>query len=309
MRDKIYNIMEGNSELWISKLISWIVITAIVVACAAFVLESIPEYGLKYKGEFALLELIIVILFTIEYTIRFFTVRGKLSFMVHPLNIIDLLAILPFYLGLLLPLQADLRIVRIVRLIRVFRIFKLAKYSQSFQITILALKDASFALAALALLMSIVLVICSTGVYFAEHESEIPCMQASCGGKWTLGVDDAANAKCPKCQTAMQLPPAATHFRSIASTFWWCIVTMTTVGYGDVVPQTPLGRVIAGITMILGILCIALPTGVIATTFSTRYEQAKKDKQAAEKTADTAAQAKEEHLITCPHCGKKFDHA
>jgi voltage-gated potassium channel len=306
MRDKIFNIMEGNSELWISRLISIVVVTAIIVACVAFILETIPEYNYKYKNTFACIELVVVIIFTIEYTIRWITVRGKLSFMLHPLNIIDLLAILPFYLGLLLPLNADLRIMRIVRLVRVFRIFKLAKYSKSFQLTVLALKDAGFALGALIFLMVLVLILSSTCMYFAEHEGEIACSQANCGGKWLVGVHDAGSPQCPKCHAALQLPPACTHFRSVASTFWWCIVTMTTVGYGDVVPQTAIGKLIAAITMILGILCIALPTGVIATTFSVRYEEMKKQKKA-EIVTDTASHKEsQEHLLICPHCGQKF---
>lgn len=299
MRDRIFAIMEGDSDLWISRVISYIVMTAIIVSTVAFVLETVPEYNHKYRQLFWWLEVVIVAIFSVEYAIRWITVRGKLPFMVKPLNIVDLLAVLPFYLDLLLPLSGlDLRIVRVIRLIRVFRIFKLAKYSKSFTVTALAFKDGSFAMVALILLMSIVLIVSSTCMYFAEHISEVPCSRENCQGKWTTHDGSFDNPQCPECRAAVQLPVAATHFRSILSTFWWCIVTMTTVGYGDVVPQTALGKLIAAFTMICGILCIALPTGVVATTFSNRYQEMMK--------AETAETGAETESLVCPHCGQKL---
>lgn len=92
----------------------------------------------------------------------------------------------------------------------------------------------------------------------------------------------------------------AKHFRSIVSTFWWCIATMTTVGYGDVVPQTALGKIIAGLTMIVGILAIALPTGIMATAFSARLEESRKN-TLAKKVHNSPS-----HGMTCPHCQHKF---
>ena len=143
MRDKIYDIVEGNSPLFISKLISWVILVAILGSSIAFVLESVPEYDQKYKKQFGQFEIFVVILFSIEYVTRFVLVRKRMNFVVQPLNIIDLLAILPFYVQLFIPVGVDLRIIRLIRIVRIFRLFKLAKYSDSFMITAKSLKASS----------------------------------------------------------------------------------------------------------------------------------------------------------------------
>lgn len=290
MRDRLFNIIEGNSDLLISKIISWVILLAILISSVAFVLESDPDLLAKHEKTFHLIDTIVVIIFTIEYVSRLVLVRKRLQFFVQPLNIIDLLAILPFYITLFWPTHLDLRIVRLIRLIRIFRLFKLAKYSESFALTARALKDSSAALFALIILMMLVLVMNSSFMYFAEHEAHISrCSKALCSGQWIEGQHSPEELYCPVCRTPLELPTGnanvAKNFRSISKTFWWCMVTMTTVGYGDVVPQTTLGAFIASITMILGILCIALPTGVVATNFASLYQESVEKKK--QRTAPT----------------------
>jgi voltage-gated potassium channel len=328
--DEIYLIMEGNSTLWISKIISWIVLAAILISSVAFVLESDPDLH-SYHSTFHQIELWIVVIFSLEYGIRWLTVRDRLKFMRQPLNVVDLLAILPFYITLFLPFHLDLRILRLIRLIRVFRLFKLAKYSESFSITLKTLGDSASALFALLILILISLVLFSSFMYFAEHESYISfCTQKHCKGKWVDGEHSREHLVCPECQHPLEAPygtaDSAKNFRSISKTFWWCIVTMTTVGYGDVVPQTPLGRILAGITMIMGILCIALPTGVIATNFSQNVENAKKKRQAKKSLKDPHSSEPsdssgsnspenselespnhEKQHVSCPQCQHSFE--
>lgn len=311
MRDRIFNIVDGQDDSFLSRFISWIIVLTILVSSIAFVLESVSELYAQYRHEFYVLEIVVVIIFTLEYLIRFITVRRRLAFMVKPLNIVDILAILPFYMELLLSGFIDLRILRIIRLVRVFRLFKMAKYSDSLALTLEALRDTGAALITLAILMSIVLVMSSSVMYFAEHDAHISyCGQRSsdgtfCQGKWIEGTHAVDRPECPVCHHALTLPTGnaqvAKNFRSILSTFWWCIVTMTTVGYGDVVPQTVLGKIVAGLTMLGGILCIALPTGVMATAFMNRFDEARKKKQAAHVPPPPAPEE-----ITCPHCRQKF---
>ena len=314
MRDKIFDIMEGNSDSLISKLIGWVVILAILVSSVGFVLESVEELRVQHEKLFELLDLIVVAIFTLEYAIRLITVRKRLEFVGQPLNIIDILAIAPFYLELLLGNFLDLRILRLIRLIRIFRLFKMARYSESMAITAAAFRATGAALISLTILMGILLIISSSLMYFAEHDAHVShCLKPNsdgtlCLGKWVEGTHSPDKAECPLCHKQLELPTGtaqvAKNFRSIVTSFWWCIVTMTTVGYGDVVPQTALGKILAGFTMLAGILCIALPTGVIATAFNNQFEEARKKKLQLSQ-AEPAAPACE---ITCPHCQQKFKH-
>lgn len=310
MRDKIFDIIEGNSESLISRLVTGAVFLTILVSCVGFVLESIPELHEQYHREFYILDVVVVMIFTLEYAIRFITARKKWEHIWQPFNIIDILSILPFYLDLLLSSVVSLRILRLIRLVRIFRIFKLAKYSESLTVTTNAFRDARPALASLVVLMGMVLVLFSSAMHYAEHDAHISyCHHKNtngtiCHGRWVEGTNSPDKPACPVCQTKIALPVGeaamANHFRSIVSTFWWCIATMTTVGYGDVVPQTALGKIIAGLTMIVGILAIALPTGIMATAFSARLEESRKN------TLEKKAHNNLNHGMTCPHCQHKF---
>ena len=310
MRDKIFDIIEGNSESLVSKIITRAVFLTILVSCVAFVLESIPELHEQYHHEFYILDVVVVMIFTLEYAIRFITVRKKWQHIWQPFNIIDLLAILPFYVDLLLSGVVSLRILRLVRLVRVFRMFKLAKYSESLTVTINAFRDARPALVSLVVLMGMVLVLFSSAMYYTEHDAHISyCYRKNingtiCNGRWVEGINSPAKPECPVCHATIALPVGkaamAKNFRSIVSTFWWCTATMTTVGYGDVIPQTALGKIIAGLTMIIGILSIALPTGIMATAFSARFEESRKN------TSEKNAHNNPNHGMTCPHCQHKF---
>lgn len=307
MRDKIYAILEGESECWISKIVAIIILTAILVSSVAFVFETLPQ-AKAYQTELRILEIIVVIIFTIEYLLRLITSRERLSFLFTPLNVIDFLSILPFYLELFLISMLNLRILRVIRLIRIFRLFKLSRYSESLAITLKALHQSASSFAILLVLMAILMILFSSFVYFAEHDAHIAyCHHQNkngtyCAGMWIDGhdnvktsecptchqmqavvQDDSQEIKCPVCGNLLERPTGrasiAQNFASIPHTFWWCIVTMTTVGYGDVVPQTVIGKIVAGLTMIFGILCIALPTGVMATTFLNVLEEERKKKQ------------------------------
>lgn len=289
MRDKIYAILEGESDCLLAKIISVIILTAILVSSVAVVVETMPQ-AKKYQEELKILEIVVVIIFSVEYFLRFITSRQRFSFIFKPLNMIDILSILPFYLELFLMNIINLRILRVIRLIRVFRLFKLSRYSESLMMTMKALQQAASSFAILLVLMAIVMVLCSSFVYFAEYDAHITyCSHIGsdgkpCEGQWIEGRDDPNKPECPVCHQALELPSGkasvAQNFTSIPHTFWWCIVTMTTVGYGDVVPQTVWGKLLAGLTMIFGILCIALPTGVMATNFLNVLEEEKKKKLA-----------------------------
>lgn len=233
--------------------------TLIALNVVAVVLASVQSVALRHQRLFAAFEVFSVAVFTLEYLVRLWSctadpryahpIWGRLRYIVSPMALVDLAAVLPFYLAFL---QVDLRLVRALRLFRLARVAKLGHYAKPAAIIlrVLAEKRREMVLT-LGLLMTLAL-IGATLMYYVE------------GG-----------AQPDK-------------FPDIPSALWWAVITITTIGYGDVYPVTPLGKVIGACFAILGILMIALPTGVFGAAF---VEELNKQKAAA------AAARK------CPHCG------
>ena len=175
--------------------------------------SSIPEIGQAYRAWFQGFEAFSIAVFTVEYVLRVWSaieqtyprykhpLWGRLRYAASPMAVIDLLAVLPFYLSFLLPI--DLRVLRVLRLVRMF---KLTRYSPAMNLLLAALREEVQAIAAALFVLLLLLVLASSLAYLAEHEAQ----------------------------------PAA--FGTIPQAMWWAIVTLTTVGYGDVVPVTPLGK-------------------------------------------------------------------
>lgn len=218
----------------------------------AVVLESVPSIGEHYGTAFALFELVSIVVFTVEYVARLWSsveldnpkykhaLWGRLRYAASPLAIIDLLAILPFYLSFLLPV--DLRILRVLRLVRMF---KLTRYSAAMNLLLTALRQEISAIGAALFVLMLLMVIASSLAYLAEHEAQ----------------------------------PQA--FGTIPHAMWWAIVTLTTVGYGDVVPITPWGKVVGGLIGVIGIGMVALPAGLLASGFSEQLHQRRREFEAA----------------------------
>jgi voltage-gated potassium channel len=259
LKARIYGILEPGDED--SKYFDPFIMGLIILNVVAVVLETVDWIYALFGPVFYAFDLFSIAVFSVEYLLRLWSctenqmyrdpVSGRLRFMVTPMALVDLLAVLPFYLP---SVQSDLRIMRAMRLFRLFRVLKLARYSESLQtfIDVLRLKKEELVLMFFAIL--ILLVISSTLVYEAEHEAQ---------------------------------PDA---FASIPAAMWWGIVTLATVGYGDVYPETELGKLIGSIVVILGIGLFALPTGVLASGFT-----------------EVLARKKEKHKmkeLRCPHCGR-----
>ena len=224
----------------------------------AVVLGSVQTVSERYGWLLEAFEVFSITAFAVEYLGRIWSctedhrfsspVVGRLRFASRPMSIIDLLAILPFYLPFL---YLDLRVARALRLFRLVRVFKLGRYSRAFAMlgSVVTSKKEELVVSILALF--ILMVISATLMFFAEHEAQ----------------------------------PEA--FSSIPATLWWAVVTLTTVGYGDIYPVTVIGKVIAGVFAILGVGMVALPAGIISSGF---FDQIKKSKQS-----------------VCPHCGEPLD--
>lgn len=212
----------------------------IAVNVAAVVLETVPSLRAAFGVWFDVLEHTSVAVFTVEYLARIWTattdarfvgaIRGRIRYVLTPLALIDLLAILPTYaagLGLV-----DLRYMRAVRLVRMLRVFKIARYSDALRTFANVFRKRKPELALITLFLSLLLVVASAAMYQAE------------------------NAAQPEL------------FSSVPATMWWTVTTLTTVGYGDMYPVTPLGRVLGAGIALLGIGFFALPAGILAAAFA-----------------------------------------
>jgi len=207
------------------KLFDVILLWAIVISVTVVMLESVTEIVSKYGKILKYAEYFFTILFTIEYIVRIIAVKRSSKYIFSFYGIIDLLSILPLFVELLLPGLASIRVVRILRLLRIFRVLKLVGFIQEASI----LKDALWgAHRKISIFLGAVLLL------------------VTLLGTMVYMVEDAANG-----------------FTSIPTSIYWAIVTVTTVGYGDIAPATVLGQTLASIIMLIGYAIIAVPTGII----------------------------------------------
>jgi len=214
------------------------ILSLIALNVLALVAETVESIHSQAPAFFAWFETVSVIIFTVEYLVRLwsctastayaFPVRGRLRFAVTPLAVVDLLAVLPFYLPFM---GIDLRFIRAVRLFRLFRLAKLGRYSTALRTLGRVAVAKRPELVITVFILGLLLLLASAGMYFIEHDAQ----------------------------------PEA--FSSIPATMWWAVATLTTVGYGDVYPVTALGKALAAAIAILGIGMFALPTGILGAAF------------------------------------------
>jgi len=261
IRKKIYQILKVSTK---KGNLSWyfdiFIISLIILNVTAVVVQSVSWINEKYQTFFYYFEIVSVIIFTIEYLLRIWSIvedpkfkkafSGRIRFMFTPLALVDLLAVMPFYLPFV---GIDLRFLRILRLFRLFRLFKIARYLKALKLIGKVLKDKKEELIISVVSILILLLVASTIMYYIENRTQ----------------------------------PES--FSSIPDAMWWGVSTITTVGYGDVYPITPWGKLLGGIIAILGIGLFALPTGILASGFSGNFAQHKKGSP------------------ECPHCGKQIE--
>lgn len=240
LRRRVYEIVEpAYSERRASEIFNAVIVGLILINIAAIILETVPDLKARYHSLFSFVEITTVAAFTVEYVLRLWTAvelpylkrmpawKARLSYAVSPALLIDLMAILPFYLQQIIPHNLG-----VLRMLRLLRFLKLTRYSPAIHTLVRVLKNERKALIGAALLLTMALLFSSTLMYHAER----------------LAQPDK--------------------FGSIPQAMWWSITTLTTVGYGDATPVTVLGRLLGGVTMILGLCILALPVAIISTGFA-----------------------------------------
>jgi len=240
LRRRLYEIMElGHGEDRTSRQFDTALVILIVLNIAAFVAESVPSLHAAYAREFAAFEYASVAVFSLEYLTRLWVSvevpylrrlspwQARWRFAKSPAQVIDLLAVLPFYLGQFFAI--DLRMLRALRLLR---LLKLSRYSPAMHTLIRVISNERRALSGALLLLSAAVLFASTGMHYLESDAQ------------------------PE------------KFGSIPDAAWWAVATLTTVGYGDVTPVTPIGKLFGGVVMVVGLCILALPVAIISTGFA-----------------------------------------
>jgi len=250
LRNRTHIIIEG-TDTRLGKLFDIVLLIAILASVAVVMLDSVLYMRLQYGTLFFYAEWFFTILFTIEYVLRLFSAPNRLRYAFSFFGIVDLLSVLPSYLSLMFVGVQYLLVIRVLRILRVFRVLKLKAYMQQAGFLASALKTSQQKITVFFLSLVLLVTIFGSIIYVVE------------------GPENG--------------------FTSIPLSIYWAVVTMTTVGYGDMSPKTPVGQAIATMVMITGYSIIAVPTGIF--------------------TSELARNMRPQlNPVTCPNCGK-FGHA
>ncbi len=302
LKHRVYQIVEvARKGDHASKLFDNTIIALILITVGLTVLETVESLQISWGWAFITIEAVASAIFIIEYGLRVWSctssdeytgIRGRLRFMLTPMMIIDLIALVP---SVLLFAQTEVAALRAIRLLRLVRLARLTRYSRALRLVGGVLRAKSEELATTLAILLVLLLVAASLMYYAEHEAQ----------------------------------PEA--FSSIPASMWWGVATLTTVGYGDVYPVTPLGRLLAAVMAILGIGLFALPAGLMGSGFMEAMEKLRKEDEqrdaaagVARPAASNAAPSSETPPAAtsadgqptgpaepspCPHCGRPMgDH-
>ncbi|MEZ4334808.1 MAG: ion transporter [Myxococcota bacterium] len=237
LRHGAYHVIFESEPGW-GRVFDVVLIAAILASVLAVMLESVAGIRHEHAGLLVACEWIFTLLFSVEYVARLWCLRAPRVYVLSFFGVVDLLSVLPAYLSLLLPGGQFLTVVRILRVVRVFRVLKLARYMSEANVLLSALRASRYKISVFVVTVVSIVVVVGSMMYVIE------------------GPENG--------------------FTSIPSGIYWAIVTLTTVGFGDITPRTPLGQALASVVMILGYGIIAVPTGIITAelTASARAQEA-----------------------------------
>ena len=265
IKNRVFKMMQTDtvddmaSKIFDIFIISLIILNTVTVIADTFSLPETFQHVSRY------IELFSVTIFTIEYILRVWTsdilypernpVIARIRYIFSFMALVDLFAILPFYLPMLI--KIDLRALRLLRIMRLMRIFKVSRYTSALSVVITVLKNKSSQLVSSTFVVMLLLLVSSIIMYSVEN------------------------------------PAQPDVFTNAFSGLWWAVSTLTTVGYGDIVPITAFGKILSGVIALLGVGLVAVPTGIISAGFMEQMN------------GDTESGDDPKHY--CPYCGKKLD--
>ena len=223
----IKHIIDG-SDTMVGRVFDYTIQILIIISLITFSIETLPDLAPSTRRVLRTIEVIVVMIFTAEYLLRVYYAENRLKFVTSFFGIVDLLAILPFYLvsGM------DLRSIRVFRLLRLFRLFKLARYSHAAQRFHKALIIAKEEIVLFLFVTVLLIYLSAVGIYFFEN------------------------------------PVQPESFKSIFHSLWWAVVTLTTVGYGDAYPITMGGRIFTFFILLIGLGIVSVPAGLVSSALS-----------------------------------------
>ena len=261
-REKLHEVI-FEADTPEGKAFDVVLIVAITMSVIAVMLDSVAAFQHQYGFWLDLAEWSFTVIFTVEYSLRLMSVRRPLRYATSFLGIVDLISILPSYISLLYTGAETLLVIRVLRVLRIFRVFKLAEYLGEADALMQAMRSSRKKIAVFLYTVFIFVVIFGSIMYLVEGEES--------------------------------------GFTSIPRSVYWAIITLTTVGYGDIVPQTNFGQMIASAVMIMGYAIIAVPTGIYSTELLKAYRE----------TTNTACincgeEGHDEDADFCKFCGDKL---
>ncbi|HET9746092.1 MAG TPA: ion transporter [Chitinophagaceae bacterium] len=256
-------IFESNTSA--GKTFDVCLLICILASICVVMLDSVASLHSRYGELFFVLEWVFTILFTIEYILRIIAVKKPLLYIFGFLGLVDLLAIIPMYLSIFLAGAQSLLVLRALRLLRIFRIFKLTHFLSEMSFLGAALRSSAKKISIFMLVVIAIVVILGSIMYLVEPEEN--------------------------------------GFTSIPESIYWAIVTITTVGYGDIAPVTPTGKFIASVIMLIGYGIIAVPTGIITTEIALMSRTKTK---AHEACPACGREGHDDNAVFCKFCGEKL---
>lgn len=231
---KLFRII-FKSDTKLGKLFDIFLLILIVLSTFIVMMESVRIFDAKLHNVFVIVEIVITAVFTVEYILRVMTIKNKKDYIFSFFGIIDFLAILPFYLSLFIPITKYFLIIRMLRMLRIFRILNLMDFMNDGYFIVRALKNSSRKIYIFLLFLMIFSVIVGSMMFMVEGHRE--------------------------------------GFESIPQSVYWAVVTVTTVGYGDVSPGTPLGKFLSVLLMLAGYSIIAVPTGIVTAEMRNKRQE------------------------------------
>ncbi|TNE55985.1 MAG: ion transporter [Bacteroidetes bacterium] len=263
LKERLYHVVFG-TDTPAGRSFDVVLLWMIVISVLAVMLESVSHLREEYQFTFFVVEWVLTVLFTIEFFLRIWISPRPLKYLFSFWGVIDLLSILPTYMSLFFMGYHYLLIVRIFRLLRIFRILKLVRFNHEAQMLLTALRSSTYKITIFFFSVMAIVTFLGTIMYVVEG-------------------DEAG-------------------FTSIPRSIYWAIVTVTTVGYGDLVPATVIGKMISSLAMIIGYAIIAVPTGIVTVEMNRSVRGKKKQKQ-----CTTCEQPCEPSAFYCSNCGTKLD--